>query len=119
MIQRFGLLVWPDTGTPWRDVDRWPDSDARRVANATSEPLDGLNPESIGGQKDEPEAVPYQCFGAEGLALFREWREGWEPKLRSGDLHLALESHLAKYRKLVPALALTLHLTSGATGPGG
>ena len=77
MIQRFGLLVWPDTGTPWRDVDRWPDSDARRVANATSEPLDGLNPESIGGQKDEPEAVPYQCFGAEGLALFREWREGW------------------------------------------
>ena len=29
----------------------------------------------------------------------------------------ALESHLAKYRKLVPALALVRHLADGGTGP--
>ena len=39
--------------------------------------------------------------------------------MRSGDLHPALESHLAKYRKLVPALALTLHLSNGGSGPVG
>jgi putative DNA primase/helicase len=26
LIQRFGLLVWPDTGGEWREVDRWPPS---------------------------------------------------------------------------------------------
>jgi putative DNA primase/helicase len=37
-----------------------------------------------------------------------------EKRLR-GDLHPALESHLAKYRKLVPALALICHLVDGGT----
>ena len=114
LIQRFGLLVWPDTGGAWRDVDRWPDSEARRKANAVFE---GLDAEAIGGAKDEFDAVPFLRFDAEGLGLFREWREGWEAKLRGGELHPALESHLAKYRKLVPGLALTLHLAGEATGP--
>jgi putative DNA primase/helicase len=117
LIQRFSLLVWPDIGGSWRDVDRWPDSEARRKANAVFEALDRLLPEAIGAQKDEFDAVPYVRFDGEGLALFREWREGWEAKLRAGDLHPALESHLAKYRKLVPGLALTLHLAGGSVGP--
>ena len=119
LIQRFGLLVWPDTGGAWRDVDRWPDSEARRKANAAFERLDRMNAEAIGAAKDEFDAVPFLRFDAEGLGLFREWREGWEAKLRGGELHPALESHLAKYRKLVPALALTLHLAGEATGPVG
>jgi len=39
-----------------------------------------------------------------------------ESKLRS-DLHPALESHYAKYRKLIPALALIIHLADGGSGP--
>jgi hypothetical protein len=38
-------------------------------------------------------------------------------KLRGDSLHSALESHLAKYRKLVPALALLNHLSDRGTGP--
>ena len=34
-----------------------------------------------------------------------------------GELHPAMESHLAKYRKLVPGLALSLHLADSGTGP--
>jgi hypothetical protein len=34
LIQRFGLLIWPDTGGAWREVDRWPISEARRQASA-------------------------------------------------------------------------------------
>lgn len=117
LIQRFGLLVWPDTGSTWRDVDRWPDSDARHKANGIFEALDTLDAERIGGQRDEFDAVPFLRFDADALGLFREWREGWEAKLRGGDLHPALESHLAKYRKLVPGLALVLHLANAATGP--
>jgi putative DNA primase/helicase len=42
-----------------------------------------------------------------------------ETKVRSGDEHPALESHLAKYRSLVPSLALLIHLADGAWGPVG
>ncbi len=119
LIQRFGLLVWPDTGSAWRDVDRWPDSAARHRASGVFEALDRLDAEQIGGQRDEFEAVPFLRFDADALGLFREWREGWESKLRAGELHPALESHLAKYRKLVPGLALILHLANDATGPVG
>lgn len=117
LIQRFGLLVWPDTGGAWRDVDRWPDSEARRKANAVFEALNALDPASIGAQQDEFAPVPCLRFDSGGLKLFREWREGWEGKLRGGELHPALESHLAKYRKLIPGLALILHLAGGGTGP--
>lgn len=40
-----------------------------------------------------------------------------ERRLHSGDEHVLIESHLAKYRSLVPSLALVLHLVDGATGP--
>jgi len=117
LIQRFGLLVWPDTGTAWRDVDRWPDSEARHKAYTIFRALDECDPTTIGAQQDEYAPIPYLRFDTEALGLFREWREGWELKLRSGDLHPALESHLAKYRKLVPTLALILHLADGGSGP--
>jgi putative DNA primase/helicase len=57
-------------------------------------------------------------FSIEGYDLFRAWRTVLEKRLRSGDLHPSLESHLAKYRKLVPALALILHLAD-MPGPAG
>jgi Protein of unknown function (DUF3987) len=37
--------------------------------------------------------------------------------LRSGSLHPALESHLAKYRKIVPAPTLINHLADRGIGP--
>ena len=53
----------------------------------------------------------------DALALFVGWREELEGRLRSGDLHPAMESHLSKYRKLVPALALICHLADDGQGP--
>jgi putative DNA primase/helicase len=38
------------------------------------------------------------------------WRSDLETRLRTGKMAPALEAHLAKYRKLVPALALINHL---------
>src|SRR5262249_25157160 len=41
---------------------------------------------------------------------------GLERRLRSDELSPALEGHVAKYRKLVPALALIDHLVEGGAG---
>ncbi len=49
-------------------------------------------------------------FSPEAQALFVEWLTPFETEIRGDDLHPALVSHLAKYRKLVPALALLFAL---------
>ena len=122
LIQRFGLLVWPDIGGDWRNVDRWPDGDAKREAHRVFEYLDSLDPVTVGAHQDtgpngEPDGLPFLRFDDGGLALFMEWRSDLEARLRGGDLHPAMESHLAKYRKLVPGLALILHLAGRGAGP--
>ncbi|HLF95584.1 MAG TPA: YfjI family protein, partial [Methylococcaceae bacterium] len=122
LIQRFGLLVWPDNGGDWRDVDRWPDSEAKKKAFQVFDDLDKLDPVSTGAVQDkdssgEPDGLPYLRFDTGGLGLFQEWRADLEKRLRGSELHPAMESHLAKYRKLVPGLALILHLANNGTGP--
>ncbi|OQX07273.1 MAG: hypothetical protein BWK76_25095 [Desulfobulbaceae bacterium A2] len=122
LMQRFGLLVWPDIGGKWRDVDRWPDHHAKNTAFNVFEQLDDMTAESVGATQDtfpdgKPDGIPYLRFDPEALGLFLEWRYTLETRLRGGDLHPAMESHLSKYRKLVPGLALICHLADGGTGP--
>jgi hypothetical protein len=54
-------------------------------------------------------AIPALRFVDGGQQLFNEWRTELEIRIRAEPIP-AIESHLAKYRKLMPALALLLHL---------
>jgi putative DNA primase/helicase len=116
LIQRFGLLVWPDQTPEWKEVDRFPDSDARHAAWKAFEAFEGSSPESFCAARDEYDALPYLRFDDTAQEVFAEWRADLERRLRGGDLSPALESHLSKYRKLVPALALINHLADGGVG---
>lgn len=121
-MQRFSLMVWPDMPRDWRDVDEWPDSQAKAQAWEVFRHLDTLTPEAVGATQDtapdgQPDGLPYLRLDDEALDRFVQWRTDLEQRLRSGDLHPAIESHLAKYRKLVPALALILHLAECEVGP--
>jgi putative DNA primase/helicase len=116
LIQRFGLLVWPDQSPEWKEVDRFPDSQARRTAWATFEVFEGSSPEAFGAERDEYDALPFLRFDDSAQATFTEWRADLERRLRGGKLSPALESHLSKYRKLVPALALINHLADRGAG---
>ena len=115
LLSRFQLLVWPDIAGQWRDVDRWPDTEAKAKAYATFERLDALNPAGIGATVEDG-SIPYLRFDADAQALFSEWRANFEPRIRSGNDHAAFEAHLSKYRKLVPALALLIHLADNPAG---
>jgi putative DNA primase/helicase len=124
LIQRFGLMVWPDVSAHWKQVDRWPDREARAVNMKLFERLDTLDWRAIGAKRDrgsdgDEEGLPYLRFGIDAYDLFADWRTALERRLRSGELHLALEAHLAKYRKLVPGLSLVCHFAGGSTGPVG
>lgn len=102
LLQRFSLMVWPDQSKDFVNVDRWPDNQAKTEAWNVFERLSKLEP--IG---DQP--LVWR-FGDEAQVMFNNWRVQLETDLRTGDLHPALESHLAKFRKLVPALALIFAL---------
>lgn len=98
LLQRFSMTVWPDAGGQFVNIDRWPDSAAKARAWEVFERLAALQP-----QDDAP--VVWR-FDPDAQVLFVEWRVVLEQELKAQELHPAMESHLAKYRKLVPALAL-------------
>jgi putative DNA primase/helicase len=56
-------------------------------------------------------------FDQDAQELFVAWLTDLESELRGIGLHPALASHLAKYRSLMPSLALLFHLADGGTGP--
>ena len=118
LIQRFGLLIWPDQAPEWKSVDRYPDSAARDAAWGVFEDFEGMDARAIGAEPTSKyQSVPVLRLDTEAHGLFLEWRQDLEKGLRSPDgLHPALESHFAKYRKLVPALALINHLADVGQG---
>jgi putative DNA primase/helicase len=116
LLQRFGLLVWPDVTSQWREIDRPPHDTARQRGQQVFRRLASLDGAEIGAEMNE-HGPPILRFAPDALALFRRWRADLEHRLRAGEMHLAMESHLAKYRKLVPALALLCHLVDEGRGP--
>ncbi|MES2027295.1 MAG: YfjI family protein [Pseudomonadota bacterium] len=105
LLQRFGLTVWPDVSSEFIHVDQESNASAKKTAWAVFERLAALQSEN------ENETVPkIWRFDTAAQAMFVEWRVPFELELKKGDLHPAMESHLAKYRKLIPALALIFAL---------
>jgi putative DNA primase/helicase len=108
LIQRFQLLVWPDTAPDWRYVDRPADAASEEVAARVFRKLVELDAET-----------PLRFrFAPDAQELYIDWLSVNEKKVRGGDLHPALLSHLSKYRKLMPALALLFELADRAAAPG-
>jgi hypothetical protein len=106
LIQRFGLLVWPDERVGWRYVDRQPDTAAILRAGQmyrSLASLDAANPLIL-------------RFDQDAQLLFRDWVSDLERRIRSRELSPAIQAHLSKYRKLMPALALLFALADGDRG---
>lgn len=113
LAQRLQLLVYPDIKQEWFQVDRLPDIAAAEHAEGIFERLVKLDPLSLGAVQNHPEAIPVFRFDEAAQEKFNKWWSLLENSLRREERHPALESHLSKYRKLVPAIALIDHLVSG------
>ncbi|CUH84157.1 DUF3987 domain-containing protein [Thalassovita mediterranea] len=118
LMQRFQMLVWPDLPKDWKNVDRKPDIAAEDAVLEVFRKLRGVDTTVIGAKRGmDLESPAWLHFTDEAQESFDKWREKVELALRSGERHPAMESHLAKYRSLIPALSLLVHLIDGGTGP--
>jgi putative DNA primase/helicase len=107
LVQRLQVLVWPDQDTEWQNIDRPANSQA-------SDAVEGLFLQIVA----MPEAEPLQTrFSPDAQELFDCWRSELEQRIRKGKLPRFLESHLAKYRSLMPSIALLLHIADGSREP--
>lgn len=117
LLQRIQLTVWPDHTKVWVNVDRKPNHQARDKVIQVFQALRGIDPAGIGAKLAPLGDGPaWLHFDTAAQKLFDQYRVKLETSLRQTDRHSALESHLAKYRSLVPALALVIHLADGGTG---
>ena len=106
LLQRFQLLVWPERPKVWRNVDRTPNLEARDCYSRICHKI----------SKFERVEEPLR-FTAEAQIVFDRWREELEMRLLEGNEPAPIEAHLAKYRSLIPSLALIIHVAEEQDGP--
>lgn len=116
LVQRFQLAVWPDPSKPWKNVDRVPDAGAAQTAVEVFRRLVAANAESTGADPNEG-GIPFLRFDTDAQEVFDAWRGDLELRIRKHEESPAFESHIAKFRSLVPSLALLFHLADVGEGP--
>src|SRR5262245_10136688 len=93
----------------WNYVDRAPDAASEQQAARIFRKL---------VEMDAEDPVRFR-LAPDAQGLFIKWLAELEAKIRRDELHPALISHLSKYRKLMPALAVLFELADAAAGSGG
>jgi putative DNA primase/helicase len=123
LICRYQLALYPDIDRPYKHVDRWPDTAQKNRAHEVFRALAALDPARLGASGDgcDPAAIPFLRFAADAQEFFDPWFVELENRVRSSTERPCLVSHLAKYRSLLPSLALLFHLIEvvdgAASGP--
>jgi hypothetical protein len=112
LLQRFQLLVWPDLSDDFVLVDRAPNRSALDAMNAA---MLGLRDGGKGGHSTQHGSRLLR-FDPEAQASFNQWYVLNEQLQRKDGLAPSEQSHFAKYRSMVPALALLFHLLEGHEG---
>jgi hypothetical protein len=118
LLQRFQLLVWPEVSPEWRNVDRWENLTAKEGAFQVFRNIDALNPFLLGAEQGKYDIMPSLRFSRDGQQVFDDWFCKLEQRVRTKELKEtpAFESHLAKYRSLLPSLALVFHIVDVVSG---
>ena len=117
LLQRFQVMVFPDP-ISWDWVDRTPKDGSREAVKdifsrlATLDPVqDGASPAS------DFVKLPHLGFDDHAQERFIEWVRDLHTVQIPNEPNPMMAQHLAKFEKLLCAVALTLHLADGQIGP--
>ena len=114
-FRRFQLLVWPEEDGRGSWSIGAPDVEALETV---CEIFTAIDEGEFELPEEECDGIPVFRFDEEAQQLFYDWLSQLEGRLRSAELRAtpAFESHLAKYRSLMPSLALLFHLVDVIRG---
>ena len=115
LLQRFQVLVWPDPITTTDIIDRSPDKAAMDAFNLAIHKLYQTATKSASGDGNSRPLMLH--FTADAQKIFNQWYLANENLVSRKNLDTSRQSHFAKYRSLIPALALLFHLLEDGTGP--
>lgn len=103
LMQRFQLLVWPDVKSAWSYVDRAPDVMAAKRAAEVYRRVAAMDAEN-----------PLRLqFDNSAQQMFIAWVTDLEIRIRRDNTSPVMQAHLAKYRSLMPSLALLFSVADG------
>ena len=117
LLQRFQLLVWPDLPEKFELIDRPANKEALAQMNQAIVSLRHIKTIPINGSTLTHSGLQLIHFDTHAQRLFNEWYQKNENMLRSGKLDSSEQGHFAKYRSLIPGLALLFHLLNGHQAP--
>jgi putative DNA primase/helicase len=113
MLQRFQLLVWPESEL-FDYVDRWPDSRVAQLARDVFERADRLDAAAIGSTGMFGTDPPFVRLSDTAQIIFIDWYTRFMQSARNADIgsevSAPLAAHFGKYPGLVGKLALILHV---------
>jgi len=118
-LQRFQLGIYPEILDQWELVDRPPNEEARSKIEELFSKIteDGFC--SQGATLNQRTGIPFLRFDPNAQQIFNEWYTNLNRRIRSDDLRQTplLASHLSKFSKLIPSLALIFHIVNKASSP--
>lgn len=115
LLQRFQVAVYPERRHEWHNVDDYPRREARERAGRIFSNVYYMTPTTLGVVPPKYEDVPALRFDDGAQDLFNDWLERLQSRIYSDEIGSPeFESHLAKYRSLMPTLALIFHLVDWA-----
>lgn len=104
-IERFAMTVWPDALGAYRYSDEPLSDDATAAVNGLFARVVAQTKQAKGSQK-------IWQFDKVGQPVYIQWVTDHQNRLRTGMEATVLKSHLEKYGKLMPSLALLHKLTT-------
>jgi hypothetical protein len=121
LLQRLQLAVWVEGLDDWTQPEGYPNQSVFEHVFEIFQWLDAIPDHIDKGliEVDHRENdVPIITFAPEAQELVDIWRSDLENRVRrpEGENTPGFESHLAKYRSLMPSLALIFHLLEAAEG---
>lgn len=109
--------IYPEQPSSWREVDRYPDQEARRALNAVCDRLAAADWSTLLKlSDDERDQRPYVRFGPDAGAFWSEWHGRLMSRLRSGAWDGRRAGRAGKYPGVAARLALIWHLVDWAAG---
>jgi hypothetical protein len=109
-------MVYPELPQDWQLIDQSPDHEAKNRAFAVFERLAGMDFIAHGATLEEGAKAPHFHFSPDAQRFFYDWLTTHERKLRRNGEEPIMIEHLAKFRSLMPSLALIFHAIEVADG---